>query len=133
MKILVIIVQVALLYLFYMVGDYLQKLLHLPVPGSIVGLILLFILLIFRIVPVKWIENGSITILSYLPLFFIPATAGIVNHLDIFNGRGLVLILILIVSTILTMVTAAHSSQWLEGWSSSRSVRSSIKEKGKEL
>lgn len=132
MKILVIIVQVALLYLFYMVGDYLQRLLHLPVSGSIVGLMLLFILLLFRIVPVKWIENGSIAVLSYLPLFFIPATVGIVNHLDIFDGRGLLLILILIVSTVLTMVTAAHSSQWLEGWSS-RSGRSSIKEKGKEL
>jgi holin-like protein len=77
---------------------------------------------------VKWIENGSTVVLSYLPLFFIPATAGIVNHLDIFSGRGLLLIVILIVSTVLTMVVSAHSSQWLARWSSR-----SMKEKGKEL
>lgn len=136
MKIIRIIVQVFLLYLFYFVGDYLQKLLHLPVSGSIVGLLLLFALLLLRVIPLKWIEDGATTILAYLPLFFIPATAGIVNHMDIFSGRGLLLILILIASSVLTMVAAAHSSHWLSslnnkrrvGWSGKR-----LSEKGKEI
>ncbi|WP_339247950.1 CidA/LrgA family holin-like protein [Paenibacillus sp. FSL R10-2796] len=136
MKIIRIIIQVFLLYLFYLAGDYLQKQLHLPVSGSIVGLLLLFVLLLFRVVPVKWIEEGATTILAYLPLFFIPATAGIVNHMDIFSGRGLLLILILIVSSVLTIAAAAHSSQRLTsvnnklkaGWSGKR-----LSEKGKEI
>ncbi|OMD34400.1 MULTISPECIES: CidA/LrgA family holin-like protein [Paenibacillus] len=136
MKIIRIIIQVFLLYLFYLAGDYLQKQLHLPVSGSIVGLLLLFVLLLFRVVPLKWIEEGATTILAYLPLFFIPATAGIVNHMDIFSGRGLLLILILIVSSVLTIAAAAHSSQWLTsvnnklkaGWSGKR-----LSEKGKEI
>ncbi|MNE94329.1 holin-like protein [compost metagenome] len=68
-----------------------------------------------KIVPVKLIENGSSFILAYLPMFFIPATAGIMNHLDIFSGRGLLLIAILIISSVLTMVVTAHSSQWITG------------------
>ncbi|HEY4391757.1 MAG TPA: CidA/LrgA family protein [Paenibacillus sp.] len=136
MKIIRIIIQVFLLYLFYFVGDYLQKLLHLPVSGSIVGLLLLFVLLLLKVIPLKWIEDGATTILAYLPLFFIPATAGIVNHMDIFSGRGLLLILILIVSSVLTIAAAAHSSHWLSslinkrkatGWSGKR-----LSEKGKE-
>lgn len=136
MKIIRIIIQVLLLYLFYIVGEYLQKKLHLPVSGSIVGLLLLFVLLLFKVIPLKWIEDGATTILAYLPLFFIPATAGIVNHMDIFSGRGLLLILILIVSSVLTIAAAAHSSQWLSslnskrkaGWSGER-----LSEKGKEI
>jgi len=135
MKIIRIIIQVFLLYLFYFVGDYLQKLLHLPVSGSIVGLLLLFVLLLLKVIPLKWIEDGATTILAYLPLFFIPATAGIVNHMDIFSGRGLLLILILIVSSALTIAAAAHSSHWFSslhnkrraGWSGKR-----LSEKGKE-
>ncbi|MBW4082683.1 CidA/LrgA family protein [Paenibacillus sp. S150] len=115
MKIIRIIVQVGVLYVFYLAGDYLQKLLHLPVPGSIVGLLLLFILLLFKIVPVKLIEDGSLFILAYLPMFFIPATAGIMNHLDIFSGRGLLMIGILVVSSVLTMVVTAHASDWIAG------------------
>ncbi|HEY2495356.1 MAG TPA: CidA/LrgA family protein [Paenibacillus sp.] len=131
MKIIQIIAQVGLLYLFYLAGNYVQQLLHLPIPGSIVGLLLLFVLLLCKIVPIKWIEHGSTAVLSYLPLFFIPATAGIVNHLGIFSGKGLMLIVIIIVSTALTMVAAAHSSQWLAGWST-RSKRVS-REEGKEI
>ncbi|OAB39960.1 hypothetical protein PMSD_02585 [Paenibacillus macquariensis subsp. defensor] len=131
MKIIRIIIQVGLLYLFYLAGDYIQQLLHLPIPGSIVGLLLLFVLLLCKVVPVRWIEHGSSTILSYLPLFFIPATSGIVNHLDIFSGRGLLLIVILIISTVLTIGVAAHSSQWLAGRSNGSGV-SDIREKGEE-
>ncbi|WP_128083560.1 CidA/LrgA family protein [Paenibacillus sp. DMB5] len=88
MKIIRIIAEVGVLYVFYLAGDVLQKLLHLPVPGSIVGLLLLFVLLLLKIVPVKLIENGSSFILAYLPMFFIPATAGIMNHLDIFSAAA---------------------------------------------
>lgn len=136
MKIFRIIIQVLLLYLFSLAGDYLQRLLHLPVSGSIVGLLLLFVLLLLKVVPVRWIEDGATTVLAYLPLFFIPATAGIVNHMDIFNGRGLLLILILIVSSVLTIAAAAHSSQWLSSWKSRSNSRWSnrrISEKGKEI
>lgn len=117
MKNIRIVAQVGLLYLFYVVGDWIQKQLNLPIPGSIVGLLLLFLLLLVKVVPVRWIENGSTSVLAYLPLFFIPATAGIVNHLGIFSGKGLLLILILIISTALTIGAAAHTSQWLAGWS----------------
>lgn len=133
MKIIRIIGEVAVLYLFYLAGEYLQQQLQLPIPGSIVGLLLLFILLLLKIVPVKLIENGSSFILAYLPMFFIPATAGIMNHLDIFSGRGLLLIGILVVSSVLTMVVTAYSSEWITKQSGRRSFLSSpFREKGKE-
>ncbi|OAB47091.1 CidA/LrgA family protein [Paenibacillus antarcticus] len=130
MKIIRIIIQVGLLYLFYLVGDYIQKLLHIPIPGSIVGLLLLFMLLLCKVIPVRWIEHGSSAILTYLPLFFIPATAGIVDHLGIFSGKGLLLIVIIVVSTVLTIGAAAHSSQWLTGWKNRRSNVSESMAKG---
>jgi len=143
MKMIRIIAQVGLLYLFYLAGDFVQKWLHLPIPGSIVGLLLLFILLLTKVVPVAWIENGATSILSYLPLFFIPATSGIVNHLGIFSGKGLLLIAVLIVSTVLTIGAAAHSSQWLASWSRKKATRTrevptisgirNLKSKGEEV
>ncbi|WP_342549298.1 CidA/LrgA family protein [Paenibacillus sp. FSL P2-0089] len=137
MKITRIIAEVCLLYVFFLAGGYLQELLHLPIPGSIVGLLLLFVLLLLKIVPVKLIENGSSFILAYLPMFFIPATAGIMNHLDIFSGRGLLLIGILVISSVLTMVVTAHSSQWIAARSVKRLTRRTyrarnVQGKGKE-
>ncbi|WP_379134730.1 CidA/LrgA family holin-like protein [Paenibacillus sp. sgz500958] len=142
MKFSRIIVQVGLLYLFYLAGDYVQKWTHLPIPGSIVGLLLLFILLLCKVVPVSWIEQGATAVLGYLPLFFIPATAGIVDHLSLFSGKGLLLIVILILSTILTMGVSAQVSQWLAGLGKRKSTAeadlnglqgiSIVREKGEE-
>ncbi|WP_046226501.1 CidA/LrgA family protein [Paenibacillus dauci] len=115
MKVILIVVQIMLLYAIYLVGSYVQAWLNLPIPGSIIGLLLLFVLLLCRVIPVSWIEKGSTTILFYLPLFFIPATVGVMNHLDLFAGKGLLLVVVVIVSTILTIAVAGHVSQWLAG------------------
>lgn len=113
MKVLKIIIQIALLYAFAWLGGQIQEWLHLAIPGSIIGLLLLFVLLLCRVVPVSWIEAGSTTILFYLPLFFVPATVGVINHLDLFAGKGLLLVAIVIASTIITIIAAGHASQWL--------------------
>lgn len=133
MKIVRIIAQVGLLYLFYLLGETVKQLLHLPIPGSIVGLLLLFVLLLCRVIPVRWIEHGATAILAYLPLFFIPATAGIVDHLSLFSGKGLLLIVVLVVSTVVTIGAAAHSSRWFERWSTGAGRQvPGAEEKGKE-
>ncbi len=116
MKFIKIVIQIALLYAFAWLGGQVQEWLHLGIPGSIIGLLLLFILLVCRIVPVSWIETGSTTILFYLPLFFVPATVGVMNHLDLFAGIGLLLVASVIVSTLITIVIAGHASQWLAKW-----------------
>ncbi|WP_322906133.1 CidA/LrgA family protein [Paenibacillus campi] len=112
-----IMIQIALLYAFAWLGGAIQQWLHLSIPGSIIGLLLLFVLLVCRIVPVTWIETGSKTILFYLPLFFVPATVGVMNHLDLFAGKGLLLVAVIIASTIITIIVAGHISQSLAKWS----------------
>ncbi|SDN43750.1 holin-like protein [Fictibacillus solisalsi] len=114
MKAIRIILQIAILYAFSLIGELVHNLLHLPVSGSIVGLILMLICLTFKIVPVKIVEDGASFLLSFLPLLFIPAMTGVMNYPALFSGNGLVLLLIVVLSTIVTMVAAGIASQLLE-------------------
>ncbi|MDM5201529.1 CidA/LrgA family holin-like protein [Fictibacillus enclensis] len=114
MKAIRIILQIAILYAFSLIGEWVHNLLHLPVSGSIVGLILMLICLTFKIVPVKIVEDGASFLLSFLPLLFIPAMTGVMNYPALFSGNGLVLLLIVVLSTIVTMVAAGIASQLLE-------------------
>ncbi|WP_382391023.1 CidA/LrgA family protein [Lentibacillus juripiscarius] len=113
MKILTIVIQVAFLYIFYFAGSLLQSLLHLPIPGSIVGLLLLFAALLLKICPTQWVETGSVFLLDYLPLLFVPATAGVMNYFNLFAGRTVWLFVITIISTLLVMIFAGHTSRFL--------------------
>jgi holin-like protein len=49
------IAQIALLMVFSLLMDLLARTLHLPVPGSILGMIVLFILLQTGVVKLRWI------------------------------------------------------------------------------
>ncbi|OAH58485.1 MULTISPECIES: CidA/LrgA family holin-like protein [Bacillaceae] len=113
MKFIKVFLQIVVLYIFYIVGVWLSDRLHLPLPGSIIGLLLLWLTLMFKVCPVNWIESGANFILSYLPLFFIPATVGVMNYFHVFAGKGIFLILIVVLSTLITMTIAGYTSQYL--------------------
>ncbi|MGG0823871.1 CidA/LrgA family protein [Paenibacillus turicensis] len=131
MKWIKVILQSTIFYAFYWVGDAIQHSLHLPVSGSILGLLLLFVSLLTGVIRPQWIESGTGFFQKYMPIFFIPSTVGIMNYLDLFTGKGLMLIPIVVVSSMITLAFAAASSYFvvrrrekLEGKAGSKKVLS---------
>ncbi|MFC0270354.1 CidA/LrgA family protein [Metabacillus herbersteinensis] len=112
MYVVKVILQISCLYGFYKLGEMLQSLLSLPIPGSIIGMLLLFGLLSTKLVKSEWFFIGSSLLLAHLPLLFIPATVGVIDYLNLFNGSGLITLLIVILSTILVMISSAGVSQF---------------------
>lgn len=104
-------VQAGFLFGFYLLGSLLRELFHIPLPGSIIGLLLLWGLLSVKVVRLEWVENGAYLFLSVLPLYLLPATVGVMDYLHIFTGKGLLLVVITIVSTFITMATASVFSE----------------------
>ena len=78
MNIIRIIIQIAILYVFLLIGNVAHTYLHIPLPGSIIGLLLLFLALSQKIFSVKWIEQGASFLLAFLPLLFVPTLVGII-------------------------------------------------------
>ncbi|MDS9471283.1 CidA/LrgA family holin-like protein [Sporosarcina pasteurii] len=113
-KIFLIIIQIAGLYLLSVLGEFISNLLSLSIPGSIIGLLLLLVGLHLRIIPESFIQEGAGLLLIILPLFFIPATVGIVQHPEFLSVKGIFLILIVMISTFLTMIVAGRMSEWYE-------------------
>lgn len=120
MKIIRIILQIGFLFVITFIGDVLHNFLHIPLPGSIIGLLLLLAGLSFKLIPVNWIENGAGFILAYLPLFFIPATVGVMNYSSLISWSGIALIVIVVASTIVTMIAAGTMGQFHERHSRKR-------------
>jgi holin-like protein len=94
-KLFTIIFQVLLLTVFFLLGESIVKLLHLPLPGSIAGLVILFLLLHFKVIKLRWIEKGGNLLLAELLLFFIPAVVGLINYTDVIKHYGLQILAII--------------------------------------
>jgi len=114
MKIVKSIVQIGYLYILLFVGNSIARLLHLPIPGSIIGLVLLFLLLQFHMIKLEWIELGAGLLLSELLLFFIPSAIGIIDYDSLFGVQGVKVVLVIVVSAIVVMFTTGFTAQWLE-------------------
>ena len=113
-RLAILLSQIVALFIFSYVGDWISSFLKLPIPGSIVGLLLLFLCLYFKIIPETFIKDGAGFILVMLPLFFIPATVGIIQYPNFLSGKGIILIGIVMISTFLTMIVSGYSSQLVE-------------------
>jgi holin-like protein len=121
-KYIKIVVQVLLLYGFVLIGNCLQSFFHVPLPGSIIGLLLLWAALALKIIRLQWIESGSYILLSFIPLFLLPATVGGMEYGHIFTGKGFLLIPITMISTFLTMWISGYTSQFIARKSAKRKV-----------
>ncbi|MFD1852044.1 CidA/LrgA family protein [Oceanobacillus bengalensis] len=113
LKSIKIVLHICLLYILFQVGNWIEQTFHLFIPGSVIGMIILFILLLIKVINISWIEEGATFMIKHLTFFFIPVTVGIMSYLDLFRGNGIVLVLITIASTLLVMLSAGHVSQWM--------------------
>lgn len=105
-KFLKIVFQIVMLYVLYLIGEWIADAFNLIIPGSVIGMVLLIILLFTRLLKVEWIEEGAGFMVKHLPFFFIPAFIGLMVYYKIFAGKGFLLLIIVIFSTVLVMVVS---------------------------
>ena len=92
-----------LIFTINYVGMLLSKILHLPLPGTIVSLLLLFLMLQFKVLKLEKIENAANFLLLNMTLFFMPPTVKIIDSYDLLEKDLVKIIIIIVISTFLTM------------------------------
>lgn len=88
MKYVTLLLQVGVLYVFSLVGTWIQEIFHLSIPGNLIGMLILFLLLSTRVLPLKWFELGSEKLIVFLPLFLIPSTTGLMEYGSFLFSKG---------------------------------------------
>src|SRR5256885_16333049 len=69
----------AILLVCQLAGELVARLLRAPVPGPVLGMLLLFVVLSARPRTSAAVENGAQALLRHLSLLFVPAGAGPVS------------------------------------------------------
>ncbi|MFP4395256.1 MAG: CidA/LrgA family protein [Anaerolineales bacterium] len=101
------------LLLFQLAGEATVRLLSLPIPGPVMGMVLLLLALLLRDGPAPALKTTANKLLSHLSLLFIPAGVGIMTHGDLLRASWLPLTVILIVSCGVTLAATALSMCWI--------------------
>lgn len=95
------------LLVFQLAGEVLARSLSLPIPGPVIGMLMLFVALVLRGGPGEELQTTSQNLLQHLSLLFVPAGTGIMIHLHRVSDEWLPLLVSLLVSTLATLVVTA--------------------------
>lgn len=94
----------SLFVLCQLLGEVLARLVHLPVPGPVIGLVILLCYLALRRRVPSAIEDTSRGLLTHLSLLFVPAGTGVMLHIERLRAEWLPTLLALVLGTTLTLV-----------------------------
>ena len=99
--------SITLLLVYQTVGEVITRALALPVPGPVIGMIMLFATLVARGQAPPALRETATGLLTHLSLLFVPAGAGVMIHAQRIRGEALPIVAALVVSTALTIAVTA--------------------------
>jgi holin-like protein len=98
---------ITLLLLLQLIGEIFVQFFALPVPGPVIGLVLLFAGLLVRGSMGDELRDTANNLLQHLSLLFVPAGAGVMIHASRVADEWLALSVALVGSTLLSMAATA--------------------------
>jgi holin-like protein len=104
----------ATLLVFQTLGEGLAYALSLPVPGPVIGMVLLFCYLLLKRDVAEKLAPTVSEFLKHLSLLFIPAGVGIMVYAQRVAAEWLPIAAALVVSTVVSLVITAVVLRWLQ-------------------
>ena len=98
-------IQIAIIYIIYMAGNFISKLIAdiIVIPGNIIGMVILLVLLTTNILKLSMIEETGNFMLKYMGFFFVPLTVGLMESYKLIEKSIVQILIILVISCILVM------------------------------
>ena len=103
-----------ILLAFLYVGNAISALLHLPLPGSVLGMVMLAAALHLRLVRPEWVKPASEPLIRHMSLLYIPPGVGVMVYFGLIRREWLPLAAAGVVGTVAVMLVVGLLQQALE-------------------
>ena len=95
------------------VGEFISWILNIPVPGSILGMLLLTFLLDEKVINVNSVKGISQFLVSNMAFFFVPSGVAIMEYFDVIAAQWLPIVIATSISIALVLIVTGHVHQLL--------------------
>ena len=103
--------QLAVIFAICVAGEFLHRIVGIPLPGNIIGMVLLLTLLCLKIIKPEQISGVSSFFLNHLALFFLPPSIAIMAVGDEVLSKWHLLLVLCIVFTLATLAVSGRCTQ----------------------
>ncbi len=105
--------QLAVIFAICVAGEILHRIVGVPLPGNIIGMVILLILLCTKVIKPEHISGVSSFFLKYLALFFLPPSIAIMTVGDDILSKWPLLLFLCIAFTLVTIAMGGWATQFL--------------------
>lgn len=105
--------QFLIILVISLIGELLNKLLPLPVPASIYGMVILFIGLLSGVIKLSSVKEAGSFLIEIMPVMFIPAGVGLMSSW--LNLKPIIIpaCIITVVTIFTVMIVSGHVTQFI--------------------
>ena len=97
--------QMAFLMALFLASNWLVGFTGLPMPGNVLGIIVLFLLLLTGVVKEEHISTAANFLLKHMVFFFVPVAVGLMQWGGVFYDYGWILLAAVVIGAILPLLT----------------------------
>lgn len=103
--------QLAILFGCLALGELIITLTHIPLPSSILGMLLLTLLLKLKVIRLEWGRSISDFLVTNIGFFFVPPGVAIMLYFDIIKAQFVPIVTASVVSTVLVLAVTGWVHQ----------------------
>lgn len=103
--------QLAVIFAICVAGEFLHHIVGVPLPGNIIGMVLLLILLCTKVIKPEQISGVSSFFLNHLALFFLPPSIAIMAVGDEVLSKWPLLLFLCIAFTLISIAVGGRVTQ----------------------
>ena len=105
--------EALIIFGIYLVGELIVSLTHIPIPGNIIGLLLLLVGLCTKVIKVNQVETVANFFLDHLAFFFLPAGVSLMNSFGIIKASIIQIIIVCIITTAIIIASTGLIVQFI--------------------
>ncbi|EDP60177.1 CidA/LrgA family protein [Vibrio sp. AND4] len=95
------------------IGNTIQNFTGISVPGSVIGMLVLFLSMILGLVKVEWVKPGATLFIRYMILLFVPISVGLMQHFDMLMANALPIVASAVGGSLIVLVSLAWFLDYL--------------------
>ena len=103
--------QLAIIFGCLALGELIIYLTHVPLPSSIIGMLLLTLLLKLKVIRLEWVRSISDFLVGNIGFFFVPPGVAIMLYFDIIKAQLMPILVASVVSTVLVLAVTGWVHQ----------------------
>ncbi|MBQ8269912.1 MAG: CidA/LrgA family protein [Bacteroidaceae bacterium] len=107
------IIQFEIILAISLVGEVLNRIIPLPIPASIYGMIILFAALCAGIIKLSMVREAGKCLIFLMPLMFVSPAVGLIENWGVMKEFLLAIVVISLVSTVAVMAATGHITQFI--------------------